>query len=314
MAVSTNADRLLQEIDDYCRRSRVAESTFGRRAVNDGKLVPRLRMGGRITTETFDRIRSFISGQSAMSAAVEQQDSTNSHPHAHVASIMSHTQRAPASPPAPIASEGESSRSFRFFDNRQKYLLFVNTCSEKRVVAKRVSQELANIHPRPPAVRIFDAGVGDGTVLTRVMRSMHGRFPHMPFYVAGKEISLEDVRLTLDKMSDRFAGHPATVFVLTNVYYAEAPWLTVKSPAAASSLIWHDVPLRGNTAAEFEEQIGGLQPFLMENWRAGVSSKSGNPIYERPVVLVLYREDHRFVLDRIIPQPGRVQANFDLVI
>jgi hypothetical protein len=314
MAVSTNADRLLQEIDDYCRRSRVAESTFGRRAVNDGKLVQRLRMGGRITTETFDRIRSFISGQIAMSAAVEQQDTTNSHPHAHMASTMSHTQRAPALPPAPIASEEESSRSFRFFDNRQKYLLFVNTCSEKRVVAKRVSQELANIHPRPPAVRIFDAGVGDGTVLTRVMRSMHGRFPHMPFYVAGKEISLEDVRLTLDKMSDRFADHPATVFVLTNMYYAEAPWLTVKSQAAASSLIWHDVPLRGNTAAEFEEQIGDLQPFLMENWRAGVSPKSGNPIYERPVVLVLYREDHRFVLDRIVPQPGRVQANFDLVI
>lgn len=313
MAVSTNADQLLQEIGDYCRRSRVAESTFGRQAVNDGKLVQRLRMGGRITIETFDRVRSFIAGQSATSIAAERQDSTNLHPHSHTAPMMSNTHHAPA-PSAPIASEEDSSRSFRFFDNRQKYLLFVNTCSEKRVVAKRVSQELANIHPRPPAVRIFDAGVGDGTVLTRVMRSMHGRFPHMPFYVAGKEISLEDVRLTLDKMSDRFADHPATVFVLTNMYYAEAPWLTVKSPTAASSLLWHDVPLRGNTAAEFEQQIGDLQPFLMENWRAGVSPKSGNPIYERPVVLVLYREDHRFVLDRIVPQPGRVQANFDLVI
>ena len=26
---------------------------------------------------------------------------------------------------------------FRFYDNRQKYLLFVNTCSEKWVVAQR---------------------------------------------------------------------------------------------------------------------------------------------------------------------------------
>ena len=41
----------------------------------------------------------------------------------------------------------------------------------------RVGLELANIHPRPPAVRVFDAGVGDGTVLARVMRSMHDRFP-----------------------------------------------------------------------------------------------------------------------------------------
>jgi SAM-dependent methyltransferase len=203
---------------------------------------------------------------------------------------------------------------FRFFDNRQKYLLFVHTCSEKRVVAKRAALELSNIHPRPPAVRVFDAGIGDGTVLTRLMRAMHGRFPHMPFYVSGKEISLEDIRLTLDKMADRFFEHPATVLVITNMYYAEAPWLTVRSSAAAGSLVWREVPLQGTTSSEFEEEISSLQPFLAENWRAGVSPKSGNPVYERPVVLVLYRNDHRFLLDPIIPLPGRAEANFDLVI
>ena len=77
---------------------------------------------------------------------------------------------------------------------------------------------------------MFDAGCGDGTVLARMMRSMHGRFPHMPFYIAGKELSLEDVRLTLEKVPDRLFEHPATVFVLTNMYYAEAPWLTPASP------------------------------------------------------------------------------------
>ena len=51
------------------------------------------------------------------------------------------------------------------------------------MVAQRAAMELANIHPRPPAVRVFDAGVGDGTVLTRVMRAMHHRFPTMPFFV-----------------------------------------------------------------------------------------------------------------------------------
>ena len=89
-----------------------------------------------------------------------------------------------------------------------------------------------NIHPRPPALRLFDAGVGDGTVLLRVMRAMHDRFPHTPFYVVGKEISLEDVRLTMQKMSDRFIEHPATVLVLTNLAYADAPWLAVKSLSA----------------------------------------------------------------------------------
>src|SRR5690348_4501084 len=55
-----NAQELLQEISEYCRNTGLAESTFGRRAVNDGKLASRLRHGGRITTETLDRIRAFM--------------------------------------------------------------------------------------------------------------------------------------------------------------------------------------------------------------------------------------------------------------
>jgi len=33
-----HAKELLREISDYCRYTGLAESTFGRRAVNDGKL------------------------------------------------------------------------------------------------------------------------------------------------------------------------------------------------------------------------------------------------------------------------------------
>src|SRR5216110_2844474 len=61
-----NAQELLQQIADYCRQSGLAESTFGRRAVNDGKLTSRLRNGGRITTETLDRIRSFMSANAGI--------------------------------------------------------------------------------------------------------------------------------------------------------------------------------------------------------------------------------------------------------
>ena len=48
------SETLLHDIADYCRRARMAESTFGRLAVNDGKLVSRLRLGGRVTTDTVD--------------------------------------------------------------------------------------------------------------------------------------------------------------------------------------------------------------------------------------------------------------------
>src|SRR5690606_21136168 len=239
-----NTEQLLEEISSFCRRAGMAESTFGRRVVNDGKLVQRLRHGGRITTDTLDRIRSYLS--------VPPNGGSANAPTILTASANSPVQEFPRAPLPADAGSGHagSNQNFRFFDNRQKYLLFVNTCSEKQVVSGRVALELANIHPRPPAVRIFDAGVGDGTVLTRVLRSMHRRFTNMPFYVSGKEISLEDVRLTLDKMPDRLFEHPATVFVLTNMYYSEAPWLTVKSPAAANSMVWHEVALTGNTSRE----------------------------------------------------------------
>src|ERR1700712_4833406 len=265
-------DEILSQIADFCRQVDMAESTFGRRPVNDGKLVHRLREGKRITIDTLDRIQAFIAAST------------------------------PGGVPPPrgleVPPEKRDPRgNFRFFENRQKYLLFVHTCSEKRVIADRVGLELGSIHPRPPALRVFDAGVGDGTVLARVMRSMHGRFPHMPFYIAGKELSLEDVPLTLDKVPDRLFEHPSTVFVLTNMYYAEAPWLTPKSPTAAAAMIWHEVALRGASSGEFETQIAQLAPFLAENWRANVGPRSGMPGYERPGGIGLYREDTRFLVD-----------------
>ncbi len=310
-----NAQQLLQEISDYCRQTGLAESTFGRRAVNDGKLAARLRNGGRITTDTLDRIQGFMSAHPAQGrpTIIERPRETRPAAPAPAATAPAASAASHASVPA-AAKTDDPQRNFRFFDNRQKYLLFVNTCSEKWEVANRVSGELALIHPRPPAVRVFDAGVGDGSVLTRVMRAMHDRFPTMPFYLVGKEISLEDVRLTLQKMADRFFEHPASVLVLTNLAYADAPWLHVKSLNAASSLVWHEMPLVGNSAHRFEQQIIDLEPFLSQNWKAGVSARTGNPVYERPVVLVIYREDHRFLLDPIIPKPGGTLANYDLVI
>jgi hypothetical protein len=301
-------EQILQEISEFCRRRGLAESTFGRRAVNDGKLASRLRNGGRITTDTLDRIRSFMA-RNADGTPPRRRLLFDSHPPASLPVIA---QLAP--PVASGQASDDPQRNFRFFDNRQKYLLFVNTCSEKWEVANRVGLELGNIHPRPPAVRVFDAGVGDGTVLSRVMRTMHDRFPTMPFYVVGKEISLEDIRLTLQKMADRFVEHPASVVVLTNLAYAEAPWLSVKSVSAATSMVWHEVALEGSTAHSFERQITDLEPFLGENWKARVSSKSGNPVYERPVVLVIYRNDHKFLLDQIVPKPGGSTADYDLVI
>ncbi len=284
-----NAAMLLEEISQACRELRMAETTFGRLAVNDGKFVSRLRQGGRVTIQTVERVCDFIQRETSRPSTLRH----------FVLGLSGDRDRA---------------RDFRFYDNRQKYLLFVSTCSEKWIIADRVSEELNRTRPSPPAIRLFDAGAGDGTVLARVMRSMHRRFRWMPFFVVAKEVSLENVRLTLEKMPDRFHEHPATVLVMTNLRYSEAPWLQPKSVEAATAMVWHEVALQGDCAADFETQISALQPFLARHWQAEISPVSGNPVPEKPVALVLYREDHRFPLAGVVPRRGEARADFDMVI
>jgi len=225
----------------------------------------------------------------------------------------------PQAAPAPLGAQSGSklpaqSRPFRFYDNRQKYLAFVNTCNEKSAVARRAIQELAHVRPTPPAIRVFDAGMGDATVLSRLMRGMHRTFPTVPMSVVAKEISLEDVRLGLEKMPDRFQEHPATVLVITNLNYAEAPRLMPRDTHLAAALNWQEVRLAGNSAFEYAEQIEELGATLAYGWQTKPSAKSGNPVFLRPSVLVVYREDHKFLLDSVIPKPGRIFESYDLIV
>ncbi len=205
-------------------------------------------------------------------------------------------------------------RPFRFFDNREKYLMFVTTCGEKWAIAEQVGSEIANISPRPPALNLFDAGTGDGTVLASSLRRLHEAFPHVPFLVVGKEISLEDLRLTLEKLPDRFAEHPQMVVVMTNMHYSEAPRLCPNTKAKQAALNWRDCALDGSTSHEFETQINALRPLLRDWWQVRTSEKTGNPLYEQPSVLVLYRADQKFVLDAVIPRRGACDLDYDLII
>jgi hypothetical protein len=210
---------------------------------------------------------------------------------------------------------------FRFYDNRQKYLAFVSTCNEKAVVAARAAEELTRLRPTPPALRIFDAGMGDATVLSRLMRTVHKYFPTVPLLAVAKEISAEDVRLGLEKMPDRFFEHPHTVLVITNLSYADAPSLSPSDPDKAEALNWQEVRLSGKSAHEFGEQIEELAPILAHGWETKPSPVTGNPTYVRPSVLVMYRLDHDFLLDSVVPRvdsmlgrPQPMARSYDFIL
>lgn len=213
-----------------------------------------------------------------------------------------------------MATTEQPDWSFRFFDNREKYLLFVSTCNEKQIVAERIAMDIHYLMPQPPALRVFDAGMGDATVLSRLMKRLHRQFPTVPFLIVGKEISQEDLRIGLEKMSDRLSEHPQTVLAMTNMLYSEAPKLYPNTPQKQARLNWLEVAFEGTSASEFDEQIRDLGPYVRDWWQTVPSPRTGNPVYATPSVIVMYRKDQAWPLSSVIPHQGDLDYRYDLVI
>ncbi len=58
-------ESFLRDIEAFIAESGMAESTFGIRCVNDGKLLDRLRAQGSVTTRTMRRVDDFIASHRA---------------------------------------------------------------------------------------------------------------------------------------------------------------------------------------------------------------------------------------------------------
>lgn len=229
------------------------------------------------------------------------------------------TKAAPAKPgtaakkPAARKPAGKKKTPFRFYDNRQNYLSFINTTNEKYAIAKRAGKEFQFLHPHAPALRIYDAGMGDATVLSDCMRDLHQRFPTVPLVVVAKEISMEDVRIGLDKMVDRFCEHPASVLVLTNLNYADCR-LMPANVASANAMNWQEIQLEGSSSYGYKEQFEALHPLFAHGWETQTSPTTGNPLFKRPSVVVIYRKDHQILLDAVIPRPGLQNWYYDFIL
>jgi hypothetical protein len=69
----TPHEQLIREIEAFLTtRPEVAETTFGRRAVNDGKFMGKLRDGRNFTLATFERVRAYIRQQEKIEAAAQR--------------------------------------------------------------------------------------------------------------------------------------------------------------------------------------------------------------------------------------------------
>ena len=325
----TAIQKLLGEIDTFCKQRKISKSTFGLHVVNDGKLVNRLRDGKGITLKTITRIQDYLDKNTAHSNSQQSSEENTNNDNklggnnmavAKKAKAKTKTTKAKASPAkARPVSEKKKKKSddktpFRFYDNRQNYLAFINTCNEKSAISQRIAKEFQYVQPSPPAFRMFDAGMGDATVLSNCMRYLHHKHPTVPHFIVAKEISMEDVRIGLDKMIDRFSEHPATILVLTNLNYAEAPKLMPRDVLTANAMNWREVKLEGTNAYNYREQLESLHDMFAEGWETQTSKISGNPVFKRPSVVVIYREDHRILLDAVIPRPGIQNWDYDFIL
>jgi len=109
----------------------------------------------------------------------------------------------------------------RFFDNRLKYLSFIQNTDEKSKISEEIYPFIKKLPKNKTFIKILDAGTGDGTIKSNLIKSFHKYHPNTSLIITGKEISYEDLKNTLHKMSDRFIEHPNLMVTMTNVKFSE---------------------------------------------------------------------------------------------
>lgn len=73
------SQRLLAEIEAFLVETKMSAGSFGLRAVNNGKLVPRLRQGQRVSMETGEDVRGFMAEARRLRAAGERLPGQKNH-------------------------------------------------------------------------------------------------------------------------------------------------------------------------------------------------------------------------------------------
>ena len=85
----------------------------------------------------------------------------------------------------------------RFFDDRLKYLSFIQNTGEKKSISEKIYPFISRLSQNKSYLRILDAGTGDGTIKANVIKSFHRYHPYTSLLITGKEISYEDLKLSL---------------------------------------------------------------------------------------------------------------------
>ena len=202
----------------------------------------------------------------------------------------------------------------RFFDDRLKYLSFIQNTGEKKAISKKIFSYVASLSENKSYLRILDAGTGDGTIFSNVIKSFHKYHPYTSLLITGKEISYEDLKNTLEKMPDRFVEHPNLLITMTNVKFSELGLIESSNKIKDKKVKEYNLVLKSNNSFDFNSQMTSslLNNFIKKNW--GIEIDNNNKTsYSNPCIIRVYREDHRKQLEKFLNNDYK-NNNYDLII
>jgi len=203
-------------------------------------------------------------------------------------------------------------RKKRFFDDRLKYLSFIQNTSEKRAISMQLAPHIASMPKNRTFLRILDAGTGDGTVKSNVIKTFHKYHPYTSLLITGKEISYEDLKNTLEKMPDRFVEHPNLLVTMTNVKFAELGHIENNNKIKNKKVKTYTLILKEDNSYDFHHQINKLNNFIKKYWGIEIDNKSRTS-YAHPCIIRIYREDHKRYLEPFLDNDYE-NNNYDLII
>ena len=202
----------------------------------------------------------------------------------------------------------------RFFDDRLKYLSFIQNTSEKKAISLKLYPYIAGLSQNKSYQRILDAGTGDGTIKSNVIKSFHKYHPYTSLLITGKEISYEDLKNTIERMPDRFIEHPNLMVTMTNVKFSELGLVENSTKIKDKKIKEFNLILKSDNSFDFHSQITGdkLGNFIKKNWGIEIDRK-GRTSYSYPCIIRIYREDNEKYLKQFIKNDYK-NNNYDLII
>ena len=163
----------------------------------------------------------------------------------------------------------------RFFDDRLKYLSFIQNTGEKKAISEKIYSHIANLSQNKSYLRVLDAGTGDGTIFSNIVKSFHRFHPYTSLLITGKEVSYEDLKNTLDKTPDRFVEHPNLLITMSNVKFSELGSIESSNKIKEKGVKKLNLVLKSDNSYDFNSQISGakLGNFIKKNWGIEIDNR-----------------------------------------